>query len=214
MSEQTKPVHPMETIRILQSQFPAAFPLDGRPPKPLAIGVFGTIREATRDDISNTRLKRALAWWCGRLAYVEAVAAGGQRYNLDGHPAGDISDADRQSAAERVVEVKARLAVLAEKRRAEAEARRAAAAEKRKAEAKAARKAAKAAKATSQGKGQGKGQNAPTALSGAFQQAVAKVAAVKESADPKKRARPEFSGSGKKVQPKAAGEAPLLLGAR
>ncbi|BAQ17470.1 ProQ/FINO family protein [Methyloceanibacter caenitepidi] len=46
------------------------------------------------------RLNRWLCAWCGRTAYHRAVAIGGIRFDLDGKPAGRITEAERIYARE------------------------------------------------------------------------------------------------------------------
>jgi hypothetical protein len=78
-------------LAMLREQFPTVFDADH--PRPLAIGV----REPLAKLLSHRRAGVLLGWWCRRPEYIAAVAAGGARFNLDGSPAGEISEQHRQS---------------------------------------------------------------------------------------------------------------------
>lgn len=78
------------------------FPAFGDPPRPLAIGVDRQIRDALGGRYRRKAIGRVLAWWTRLPEYIAAVAAGGQRINLDGSNAGDVSEAHRKKAVEQL----------------------------------------------------------------------------------------------------------------
>jgi sRNA-binding protein len=47
-------------------------------------------------------LKNTMAWWTKQHGYREALATATHRVGLDGQPAGEITDRDRQHARERL----------------------------------------------------------------------------------------------------------------
>lgn len=73
----------------LESTYPDIF--DRRNPKPLAIGIRNELHKAMPPGAIREGLRPALAYWCRRRRYRGQIAAGGQRYQIDGQTAGDIS---------------------------------------------------------------------------------------------------------------------------
>jgi len=83
------------------ADFPAVF---GGEPVPLAIGVDHVIRMAW-PDIGRCRIKLFLTNWCRSRAYLQAMAAGGPRYYLDGSTDGEITE-DQQDHARQLLEAR------------------------------------------------------------------------------------------------------------
>ena len=79
--------------------FPAVF-LTPRPP--LAVGISDQITAVAGDEIDRLALGRFMAWWVSRTDYLDAVAHGEPRRNLDGSVAGEPTEAQRRDAAQRV----------------------------------------------------------------------------------------------------------------
>jgi hypothetical protein len=72
-------------------------------PLPLAIGVREVITEAAGDRLAaDNKISWFLRWWTHRIEYLEAIARGGQRYHLDGSPAGEITEEQRTDAERRI----------------------------------------------------------------------------------------------------------------
>jgi ProP effector len=80
--------------------FPAAFPPKGHPRPALALGIHEQLIASTGMTLTQTR--RFLRLWTNRTRYLKAVVKGGERVNLDGQPAGAISDEHRRDAARRL----------------------------------------------------------------------------------------------------------------
>ncbi len=81
----------------MAQRWPAAFTT----PVPLAVGIHRTIRAALRAEDPPTPwrvLRLTLMWWASRTGYLQAVAAGGSRVDLDGQPCGQITDNERERA--------------------------------------------------------------------------------------------------------------------
>jgi hypothetical protein len=76
----------MGALVMLRELAPAVFDIEY--PKPLAIGAREELVALGMDDDA---VKAALAWWCSRPAYRAALARGGRRHDLNGHPAGEVS---------------------------------------------------------------------------------------------------------------------------
>jgi len=72
-------------------------------PKPLKIGIreeviaLAGVHPALL-DVSRMQLRRTMMFYTRRLPYRQAVKAGGPRYGLDGHPAGEVTP-DQQAFA-------------------------------------------------------------------------------------------------------------------
>lgn len=90
----------------LHELYPELFTL--RAAKPLKIGIHKDLAEDGK--LSKTRIRRALNFYVRQLAYLRAVAAGGERHGLTG-PSGEVTEKDQAHAQEQVKEIE-------EKRRA------------------------------------------------------------------------------------------------
>jgi len=63
-------------------------------PRALKIGIRDDL-VARFPHVKPWRLAGWIALWCRRIQYHRAVARGGVRFNLDGNPAGRITEAER-----------------------------------------------------------------------------------------------------------------------
>jgi ProP effector len=116
-----------QTISALAELFPAVFVADRwKPHKPLKIGIHQDLIDA--GVLSPDECRDVLRLYTWRLQYQKVVAAGGPRFDLDGHADGEVSP-------DEIAHAKAIVTAIEQKREAKA---RAIATEK-----KAARKAAK-----------------------------------------------------------------------
>lgn len=86
---------------------------------PLAIGIHKAIKERL-PDISEGALRMTLKSYTASTKYLKAVANGTQRFDLDGHPAGDITVEQRDLA---LATIKERFRKAAEQKRNEQAAR-------------------------------------------------------------------------------------------
>jgi sRNA-binding protein len=84
---------------ILCERFPAVFCL---PRVPLAIGIHRQIRARLGNEVTTRPLSAILAWWTKQPDYLEALARGEMRRNLDGSPAVESNEVARQRAAKRL----------------------------------------------------------------------------------------------------------------
>jgi ProP effector len=80
-------------------------------PLPLAIGVREAIAEAAGDRFAADKIGWFLRWWTSRTEYLQAIARGGQRYYLDGSPAGEISEEHHVDASKELEARQARAAL-------------------------------------------------------------------------------------------------------
>src|SRR4051794_15381700 len=78
----------------LQDRYPRAFPRPPTTPVPLKIGIDRDIAAAGLAP-NAVALRTALVWWTKRPPYWRALRAGGNRVDLDGNPAGEVSPEHR-----------------------------------------------------------------------------------------------------------------------
>lgn len=95
----------------LAELFPALF---GGAPKPLKLRIQVDIQERAPGEFSKQALSAFFRRHTGATSYLVAVSKGQQRFDLDGQPAGELSEEHRQLAAEELT-----------RRRANQQARRA-----------------------------------------------------------------------------------------
>ena len=69
------------------------------PRPPLAVGIRQAIIELAGDAVDSAQLGRFLSWWTQQSDYLDAIAHGEPRRNLDGSPAGEPDEAQRRQAA-------------------------------------------------------------------------------------------------------------------
>lgn len=79
-----------ELLTLLREEYPVLAEF-----RPLAIGIHVTLR---RVGVSNKLLRRALARHCGQRRYLQALAAGGARFALDGTACGEVTELQREVA--------------------------------------------------------------------------------------------------------------------
>jgi ProP effector len=103
-------------IASLAELFPAAFTCHQfEPHKPLKLGIHEDL--VATGVVTEAEVNQALRWYCTRLMYHRAVAAGGIRVGLDGEPAGEITADEMEHAKHAVARIEAARAkrVAAEK---------------------------------------------------------------------------------------------------
>ena len=88
-------------IVILTERFPKAFPANPKAIRPLKIGIDQDIRQAC-PEMDEKLLRQVLGGHTHRLAYLKALARGGQRIALDGNPVEAISPEAIAQAQERL----------------------------------------------------------------------------------------------------------------
>ena len=90
--------------------------------QPLAIGIHKAIK-ARLPDTGEGALRLALKRHTGSTKYLKSLANGNQRFDLDGSPAGEITDTQRQQALQTLKERFRKLAELKKQQQAEKEHR-------------------------------------------------------------------------------------------
>jgi sRNA-binding protein len=111
---------PSECARQLKDRFPALFA--GNVAKPLKLRIQADIKERAPGVFTKAVMSAFLRRHTGTTAYLIALTKAEHRFDLDGQPAGEITDEHRQVAQE---ELDRRRAVHQERRVKEAEAERA-----------------------------------------------------------------------------------------
>jgi hypothetical protein len=82
---------------LLRKRFPALF---GGGPKPLKLRIQVDIQERAPGVFSKQALSAFFRRYTGSTAYLQAVAQGAHRLDLDGQPAGEISEEHRRGAVD------------------------------------------------------------------------------------------------------------------
>lgn len=111
---------PSECARQLKERFPALFA--GSAAKPLKLRIQADIKERAPGVFTKAVMSAFLRRHTGTTAYLIALTKAEHRFDLDGQPAGEITDEHRQVAQE---ELDRRRAVHQERRAQEAQAERA-----------------------------------------------------------------------------------------
>jgi len=93
----TSVVSPAETGARLAALFPALF---AGQPKPLKLRIQADIQERAPGELSKQALSAFLRRHTGATSYLIAVSKATHRFDLDGQPAGELSDEHRQVAAD------------------------------------------------------------------------------------------------------------------
>lgn len=106
----TTPARPPFKVRVEQAQtllrerYPALFA--AADPKPLKIGIHKDLLER-HPELDLSGLKRALTLYTGRFSYQKLLKAGAVRFDLDGQPAGEVTEEQVEIAHKRLAELKA-----------------------------------------------------------------------------------------------------------
>ena len=106
-------IEPRAILKRLQAESPAFRDL-----KPLALKIDASIL-ARYPDFDRKNLRIALRTHTASTKYLKSVDRGGERFDLDGKPAGEVSDEQRQHAA---AMLKERFAAVAKQQREKREA--------------------------------------------------------------------------------------------
>lgn len=85
------------------ARFPLAFACFGSRPRPLKLRIEQDLREILL-GVSTNRIREALRLYCGTRWYLEAIARGGVRVDLDGRVAGEVDGGARRRALDRLME--------------------------------------------------------------------------------------------------------------
>lgn len=83
--------------------------------KPLALGIHKVLLER-QPELGKEAIRKALHIHTASTRYLKSLACADQRFDLDGQPAGEVTDEQRQQAQ---AEVKERIKKSIEKRKAE-----------------------------------------------------------------------------------------------
>ena len=114
------PLSPAECGDRLAALFPALF---GKRAKPLKLRIQADIQARAPGVFTKAVLSAFLRRYTGSTSYLQALAHSTERFDLDGHPAGELSDEHRDQARQ---EVQRRRALREERVAQEREAARAA----------------------------------------------------------------------------------------
>jgi sRNA-binding protein len=99
MSKNTKKLAKERSLKVIDwlcAEYPKAFNLDE--PKPLAIGTGNILLAALPEDIAKRDFNNAMRTYVHRARYVKAIIKQTHRFDLQGEPAEEISETDKDSA--------------------------------------------------------------------------------------------------------------------
>lgn len=85
----------------LVKRFPQVIMARGEPKRPLAIGICSDLRLAV-PDLSGRSIRLFLRDYATGMTYLQAIAAGGPRYALDGTVKGEVSEQAKEIARNRI----------------------------------------------------------------------------------------------------------------
>lgn len=88
----------VECLALLAKEYPDLFRPDD--PMPLAIGIHADMRADC--GLSGAKIRRGLRTWTGSREYLLSLAEGGNRFDINGNVAGEISDAAIEGAREKL----------------------------------------------------------------------------------------------------------------
>ncbi|NTV95897.1 MAG: ProQ activator of osmoprotectant transporter prop [Thiobacillus sp.] len=88
--------------------------------RPLALGIHKTLQERM-PELTKDQVRTALRSHTGSTRYLKALAQAKERYDLDGNPAGEVTEEQRAQAAE---QLKERFRKAAERRQEEEQAKK------------------------------------------------------------------------------------------
>ena len=116
---QQEAMNPAECSARLKALFPALFGADK--PLPLKLRIQADIQERAPGVFTKAVLSAFLRRYTGSYGYLIGLTKATQRFDLDGNPAGDITDEHRQAAQD---ELKRRRTIKEAKQAEEGQARR------------------------------------------------------------------------------------------
>lgn len=93
---------PAPSARALLKRLQQEFPVIGEH-KPLAIGIDKQLLQK-QPDINRKQMRIALGIHTHSIRYLKSLQAGKERFNLDGSPAGEVSEEQRSVAAKDLME--------------------------------------------------------------------------------------------------------------
>lgn len=86
-------------VEALVTAWPALF--DREAPKPIKVGIGPDLNKdntARQLGLNHSTLRKGIVSWVGLERYLQAVAAGGPRYDIHGHPCGEVTAEQQQYA--------------------------------------------------------------------------------------------------------------------
>jgi sRNA-binding protein len=99
-------------LELLKAVTPEVFRI---PPVPLAVGIRRQVLDLAGDEVPWNDIAAVLRRWASRYDYIAAIAAGGQRFNLDGSHAGEVTPEHQQFARAQLAACTAPKPIVTEK---------------------------------------------------------------------------------------------------
>ena len=95
-------------VETLAALWPNAFTADPRERRPLKVGIGKDIEAASAGALTKHEITRALAWYVNGGSYLWRLKAGAERIDLQGHPAGTVTEEEAKHAKARLKARKAK----------------------------------------------------------------------------------------------------------
>ena len=91
-------------LKEIIDRWPQTFSPHPQPVRPLATGI-GKVIAAQLPEVSKTLVHQAIAFWQRqrKTPYLQALIAGGPRYDLDGNPQGEVTPEQQERARKELV---------------------------------------------------------------------------------------------------------------
>jgi ProP effector len=91
-------------LKELMDRWPQTFSLHPQPVRLLATGI-GQMIAAQLPEVSKTLVHQAIAFWQRqrKTPYLQALIAGGPRYDLDGNPQGEVTPEQQERAQKELI---------------------------------------------------------------------------------------------------------------
>lgn len=96
-------LHPNETIRILCEEFPKTFFENPRLRQPIKKSIVADIEARQLPSLHEADIERAIGYYTSHYGYWKTLSmAGSRRLDLDGKPAGTVTEAEARAAIENI----------------------------------------------------------------------------------------------------------------
>jgi hypothetical protein len=96
-----------EVIAILAELYPRTFFVDPRLRRPIKVNISAEIDRRNEPELNGYNVGAAVDWYTGHYGYGKSIIAGSPRLDLDGKQAGTVTEAEANSAEQRIAQINA-----------------------------------------------------------------------------------------------------------
>ena len=108
MSVATPKLDPVVLVEALATLWPKAFTTDPRERHPLKVGIFHDIEAACAGTLTKLEISVAMRWYTSGGSYLWRLKTGATRIDLQGQPAGTVTEEEAKHAKARLAARKVR----------------------------------------------------------------------------------------------------------